>query len=194
LVNQESHGCELSPPALSPFSALRVALWPPAPLSPSSGGPAGRSEWEGGGRPSSVHSSLGLDVSCVVSGGMPWGGESPAQVSSGGGLAMEFAVVAWAWSLWPLLGLAMVQPLNKLSGSQSLDLDLGFMVGFFCRSTIAWPVECLPSLARRGDEELKRRSLWFARRLSLHLGSREAAPGSVPTVAPCQPLYSEVIG
>jgi hypothetical protein len=52
-----------------------------------------------------VHSSLGLGVSCVVSGGMPWGGESPAQVSGGGGLAMEFEVVAWAWSLWPLLGL-----------------------------------------------------------------------------------------
>jgi hypothetical protein len=48
---------------------------------------------------------------------MPWGGESPAQVSGGGGLAMEFAVVAWAWSLWPLLGLAMAQPLNKLGVS-----------------------------------------------------------------------------
>jgi hypothetical protein len=125
---------------------------------------------------------------------MSWGGESPAQVSGGGGLAMEFAVVAWAWSLWPLLGLAMAQPLNKLGGSQSLDLDLGFMAGFFCRSTVGWPVECLPSLARRGDEELKRRSLWFARRLSLHLGSREAAPGSVLTAAPCQPLYLEVVG
>jgi hypothetical protein len=47
---------------------------------------------------------------------VPRGGESPAQASCGGGPAMEFSVVAWAWSLGPLLRFAMAQPLNKVSG------------------------------------------------------------------------------
>jgi hypothetical protein len=122
------------------------------------------------------------------------GGESLTQASGGGGLAMEFSMVAWAWSLGPLLGFAMAQPLNKLGGSQPLDPDLGFLAGFFCRSVVGLLVACLPPLARRGDEELKLLTLWFAWRVVLHLGSREAAPGSVPMAAPCQPLYSEVVG
>jgi hypothetical protein len=36
--------------------------------------------------------------------------------------------------------------------------------------------------------------LWFASVSGLWLGSREAAPGSVPTAAPCQSLYSKVVG
>jgi hypothetical protein len=45
-----SMGERKTSPCSPPLPTLRVAFWPPAPLFPSSGGPAGRSDWEGGGR------------------------------------------------------------------------------------------------------------------------------------------------
>jgi hypothetical protein len=69
-----------SPPLLSRLSPRR-GVDPPAPLSLSSSGSAGRSDWERGGRPLCTGSSLGCSP---VSGGLPCWSFSPSSSGSDG--------------------------------------------------------------------------------------------------------------
>jgi hypothetical protein len=124
-----------------------------------------------------VHSSLDLGISCLVSGVLPRGGESLAQVSGSGGPAMEFSVVAWARSHGPLLGFAMAQPLNKLGASQTLDPDLGFPAGLIGRSAMGFPGMSFHFHSRRGGEEITLLMLWFAWPLVLQQGAEKQLPG-----------------
>jgi hypothetical protein len=141
-----------------------------------------------------VHSSsLVIVVPCVGSGILPRGGGSPAPASGGGRPAMESSVVAWAWSLGPLLEFVMATPLNKLGAAQILDPDLGFLAGL-CRKAAGVSDASLHRLSHRGGEVMVSLVLWLAFVPVLQLGSTEAALGSVPTAAPCQPLFSKVVG
>jgi hypothetical protein len=86
----------------------------------------------------------------------------------------------------------MAPLLNKLIVVQTLDPDLGFLVGSSNKRAAGVPGMYLCCISHRGGEEMMVPVLWLAWLLVLRQGSREEAPGSVLTMDLRQSLYKKV--
>jgi hypothetical protein len=85
-----------------------------APLSPSSGGLAGQSDWERGGRAPCIASSVGFFL-VVGLGAVSLGGLPPPIASLGGGRPISSSEEVWEWCPWPICRFFKLRPPpNKL--------------------------------------------------------------------------------
>jgi hypothetical protein len=141
------------PPLLSPF-ALRVAGAPPAPLSLSFGGLAGRSDWERGGRSLCAACSLVFLLVLTVGAVSP-GGEPPLGLGLGGGAVASILQVDWAWCPCQLGKIRKLpSPLNKLKApARSRSRSCGSSEFFRLSFAAFGEIPCFPSGRpwRRGD-------------------------------------------